>query len=269
MCASQQRQLFTAISTYTNDNDEHHHAVWDNNAFRFDRALGNYYLLRPYTIASGAAVQSPDCYWAQIYDPYLGTVWTDEMFSPTSGIGRKPFLPSWEVTRCPEATYTLPGFRTRNGGSGAIAEHDPYTLYSTLAFNGVTPGFDGIPEVTTRTFFEKRDGERVPRRVTGIEYPAEIIMYHDGSEVVMDGNGDTLVQLDQWNTLPAPDNKDWFKEYFRHTTCQVTWTDGHGSSISQADARAVREQLIRLRGSARNVPQPWYSTPNVQDARPH
>ena len=267
VCASQQRQLFTAISTYSIDSDDQFHAVWANDALRFrSTPLGGFYMIRPYAEPStpGGLPQETEAYWAQLYDPYLGTVWTEDMFKITGGIGRSPFLPAWQQTRCPEARYTLPAFR-----GGGNLPHEPYTEYSTLCFNGVTPGFDGVPETVTRTFFERRNNRREPRRLTRIEFPSEIIMYQDGSEVVMDGNGDTLIQLDQWNNLPAPDNKDWIAEYFRHgSSCQVTWADGHGSAISEAAARDMRNRLVALRGTTRNVPQPWYSTPSLQDARP-
>jgi hypothetical protein len=110
------------------------------------------------------------------------------MFEATGGIGNLTYLGGWEITRCPEAKFTLPAFR--NGGA---LPHDPYTLYSSYCFNGVTPGYDNVPETATRTFFERRrigsTDKRVPRKLTDIQFPSSIIMFQDGSEVMLDAAG--------------------------------------------------------------------------------
>ncbi|MDX2147835.1 MAG: prepilin-type N-terminal cleavage/methylation domain-containing protein [Planctomycetota bacterium] len=260
VCANNQRQLSIAILGYASDNKESWHAVWDNDALRFRPLFqGRNYLLRPFTVDASGTLQETQAYWAQLFDPYLNVETTDDMFVPTGGIGDRTFLPGWQTTRCPEAQFTLRAFRN----NGALA-HNPYTLYSSYCLNGVTPGFDNVPLTVTKTFFERRNGRREPRPLYAIEFPSKIIHFQDGSEVVMDGNGDTLIQLDQWNDEPPPDNQQWIREYFRHNkSCNVTWTDGHGSIISEGDARAQQAALRTKYGTTRGVPLPWYSTPGL------
>jgi prepilin-type processing-associated H-X9-DG protein len=90
-------------------------------------------------------------------------------------------------------------------------------------------------------------------------------MFQDGSEVMIDGNGDTLVQLDQWDNLPSPDNVQWEREYFRHLGgCNVAWADGHVSIVSRSDAAAKRAEVIARYGTTSGVPLPWYSTPGLR-----
>ncbi len=259
-CSTNERNIALAVRIYADENRGYHHAVWDNDALRFRQAFGGRnYLIRPYVIdASGTAVRT-QAYWAQLYDELLGVYVDGQFFKPNPGIGAQTSLPGWENTRCPEAQYTLPAFR--NGGG---VPHDPYTLYSTYCFNGVTPGYDGIPETGKKVFFERRGGgDRKPRRLTGIMHPADIIMFHDGSEVMMDGNGDTLLQLDQWTgALEGEENQQWIQEYWRHPGgCVVAWTDGHVSIISPAEAKAKQEQIIAEYGDDHYARLPWYSTP--------
>jgi prepilin-type N-terminal cleavage/methylation domain-containing protein/prepilin-type processing-associated H-X9-DG protein len=264
-CAAQQKQIATAIYQYSLQYRDQWHVVWDNEALRFRPVFaGRNVLIRPYIVSPLGTLEETAAYWASLYDSDLGVSISSDMFEATGGIGNLTYLGGWEITRCPEAKFTLPAFR--NGGS---LPHDPYTLYSTYCFNGVTPGYDGVPSTVTRTFFERRrvgsTDRRLPRTLTSIEFPSSIVMFQDGSEVMMDGNGDTLVQLDQWNTLPAPDNVQWEREYFRHLgACNVAWTDGHVSTVSRSDAAAKRAELVARYGTTSSVPLPWYSTPGLR-----
>jgi prepilin-type N-terminal cleavage/methylation domain-containing protein/prepilin-type processing-associated H-X9-DG protein len=258
-CASRQRQLGVALLQYTLDNKDNWHGVWDNNALRFRRLLGDrYYLIKPFVDSPSGGLASTDAYWAALYDANLGIELTDDMFQPMSGIGATPYVAGWDVTRCPEAQYTLPAFR--NNG---ILPHDPYTVYSSYCFNGVTPSFDGVPMTATPTFFTRRGSTRVPRPLSAIQLPSSIILFNDGSEVMMDGNGDTLVQLDQWTEeVPPDESEQWIREYFRHpNSCNVAWTDGHVSAITKAQAQAERDEVIEHYGTTHGVPLPWYSEP--------
>ncbi|MDX2131439.1 MAG: prepilin-type N-terminal cleavage/methylation domain-containing protein [Planctomycetota bacterium] len=260
VCANNLRQVHGAVMQYSLTYKEKWHAVWDNNALRFIPAFGGRnYLPRPYTIdPNGNAVDSAQAYWASLYDPFLGETILESYYSPLDGIGTATSLSSWRATRCPEARYSLPAFR------GTYA-HDPYATYSSYCFNGVTPSFDGVPETVGKTFFERKGSRRVPRPLYNIEFPSKIIMMQDGSEVMMDGNGDTLVQLDQWTAeLPAAEAKQWIVEYLRHNdACNVAWTDGHVSTISRAEAQNKKAQLVQKYGTSRSVPLPWYSAPDI------
>ncbi len=258
-CATNQRNVAMALMIYAETNKGYHHAVWDNHALRFRPVFGDRnYLIRPFTIDGGGRPQATQAYWAALYDELLGVYVDPGFYATNPGIGSRTMLPGWENTRCPDSEYTLPAFRN----NGALP-HDPYTVYSSYCFNGVTPGFDGIPDRANRVFFERVGGERVPRRITSVDVPSRIILFHDGSEVMMDGNGDTLIQLDQWTSQLSGDEKQqWIREYFRHPGGSVvTWTDAHVSVVSKAEAEARRQDLIEEYGRARQVPLPWYSTP--------
>ncbi len=264
-CLAQQKQVAMAMMSYSMTAKDMWHLVWDNEAPRVRSSFGaNYYLIRPYIVTAAGDLDDTDAYWAALYDSELGINIQQSMYDVTGGIGSIPRLGGWEVTKCPEAKYTLPAFRN----NGALP-HDPYTLYSSYCMNGVTPGFDAVPDTAARTFFEKKrigsTDRRVPRKLTDVMFPSGIIMFQDGSEVMLDGNGDTLIQLTQWDTLPAPDNTMWEKEYFRHLdTCAVAWADGHVATKSRADCQNMRAEVIRMYGSTTGVPLPWYSTPGLR-----
>ncbi len=257
-CATNQRNVAIALRLYADENRDYHHAVWDNNALRFRPLFANHnYVLRPYTIDQYGRPQATQAYWASIYDQLLGVYYDPRHYIPSQGIGSRTYLKGWENTRCPDAQYTLPAFR--NNG---ILRHDPYTLYSSYCFNGVTPGFDSIPKGRSPTFFEKGPtGRRVPTRISTIKFPADLIMFQDGSEVVLDGNGDTLIQLDQWTDSVAGDEKkQWIREYFRHPGgCVAAWTDGHVSVISKNKAEKKKQQVLSEHRTVHGVPLPWYS----------
>lgn len=263
-CSSQMKAIATAVYAYSFDFKEFHHVVWDNNALRFRPLFaGRNYLIRPYTISPvSGQPEDTDAYWAALYDELLGVPIQPSFYEATAGIGSATQLPMWEVTKCPEAKYTLPAFRN-NGGFA----HDPYTLYSTYAFNGVTPGFDDVPSSVAKTFFEKRGNARKPRKFSQIEFLSQIAMFHDGTEVMMDGNGDTLVQLDQWSTDPLViadrAQRLWIDQYFRHNnSCNVAWADSHVSNVSRAFAGTKKSELLAAGGAA-VAGLPWYSVPSV------
>jgi prepilin-type N-terminal cleavage/methylation domain-containing protein/prepilin-type processing-associated H-X9-DG protein len=264
-CGVGEQQLGLAIQSYALDNKDKWHAVWNNEATRFlpGGLGGRFYLLRSF---SGPDINGnldyTRAYWAALYDEYVGVTLNEDMFSPAGGI-TKPFLPGWEVTRCPESKFTLRTFRN----NGALA-HDPYTVYSSYALNGVTPGFDNVPETVTKTFFAKVGTDRKPVALSTLQFPSQLIFFQDGSEVVIDGNGDTLIQLDQWNNEPAPDNVQWEKEYFRHANASsVAWADGHVSLITRSQAAQKKREVELALGATRGVPLPWYSTPQLLPRR--
>jgi len=123
-------------------------------------------------------------------------------------IGEDPeefILPSWEVSQCPEFGYMATNYRLG-------LPFDPYGLYSSYSFNGVRAGvierFDPdskIPEAFFKLNF-------MPRRLDAIQY--NVIMFQDGSEPFLDGNGDTINRLNQ--ERPEDDTNLWKEEYWRH-----------------------------------------------------
>lgn len=299
-CGANMREVARAIQVYAQENQDNHHAVWANYALRFKSGPigGTYQLIPPYQVNTNGNLLRLG-YWASLYDKILGVYVDPKWYGMAGYTNGTPALPGWEITRCPESRYTIQSFRRINGSGGAVLPHDPYTIYSSYCFNGVTPGFDGVPETWKgeqfRTFFKKQARgktenltleetatyDRVPRRITEIKTPSDIIMFQDGSEVMLDGNGDTLTQLDQgdWNG----ERPDWLNEYFRHpvingmwlekeykqfglgrgstrsANCVAAWTDGHVTPISLNKAMNKRQLLQGEVGSTRGR-LVWYAS---------
>lgn len=281
-CGANMREVGRAVFMYAESNQDYHHATWANNAFRFRNFTGDrFYLERPYFVSPATGRPTSNAYWAALYDTYLGIHIDPAWYSGPTGYVGKEKLPGWEITQCPEARYTIKAFRTPAGSSPL--PHDPFTKYSSYCFNGVTPGLDEVPlkwkgHEQFQAFFEPLGGDnpsiediRKPRRLSQVPYPADLIMFQDGSEVMLDGNGDTLTQLDQgsWNG----ERPDWMNEYFRHpvinglwlekeykqytrgsahtANCVAAWADGHVTAVSLNKAIAKRQQLTAETGSTR------------------
>lgn len=271
VCGTGLRNLHMAVFFYAEDSRDYHHASWSNSALRFRPALsGRRVLINPRKVDDRGR---GDAYWSQLYDDYLGSKHETSFFQFSNGLGGQESLPSWKNSRCPDAKYMLKAFRRKRGTpsenpgdtGGSYFDHDPYTLWSTYAFNGVTPGFDGIPEGQTPTFFRKvtegSNSYRVPTQLTSIKFHSELIMAQDGAEVMMDGNGDTIIQLSQWNDQRDP---GWKDEYFRHPGGSViVWLDGHVSPIARNQSERELDRLRKLtRGGQVQVPLTWYSARN-------
>lgn len=286
VCGTNLRNVHRAMTFYAEDHNDYHHASWSNGALRFRPGLrGVRRLLDPYFVSSRGTGLA---YWAQIYDEYLDSKHEAHYFQFSRGMDGQEFLPAWKNTRCPDSKYMLRAFRRKRGsespnenGSGSSSdyfEHDPYTLWSTYAFNGVVPGAH-VGGGSTPTFFSrKRIGGTTywsPTRISSIRFPSEIIMAQDGAEVMMDGNGDTVIQLDlaradkgtsrdQWNNNEDP---GWRSEFFRHPGgCTTVWVDGHVSMITPnlvaKEAERWYGALTRGGQFEEQTPLPWYTARN-------
>jgi len=272
-CAAQCRSTSQAMLLYINDNDEHFTAIWNNDALRFEPKSGRggnsppYRLVRKWREIQQArsddlGLESDSAYWAVPYDPYLGVPVPETAY--TDGIGDKTVLPGWETTACPEAEATVEGFRNE-------LPHDPFALYSTYAFNGLIPGIDDVPSSASFAWFKTDQNwpdDRRPRRTALINWPSAIIAFHDGSEPVMDGNGDTLWQVLDEDSNQHEDDELWVPEYFRHPAGSVTaFADGHVSTIGENRARSTGRALAEEFGASdlRDVPQPGYNDPLQDD----
>ncbi|MEO1279516.1 MAG: H-X9-DG-CTERM domain-containing protein, partial [Planctomycetota bacterium] len=74
-----------------------------------------------------------------------------------------------------------------------------------------------------------------PIRITQISQPAKMIVFQDAFEQMLEGDGDTLNSLGQWDGERDPAFRDWKREYFRHPGgCNTCWLDGHVSAIETA-----------------------------------
>jgi len=175
-----------------------------------------------------------EAYWAVRYDEYLmdrpphlsigeiprirgprGTPPTPDWSKDYVDVSEDPLrfiLPPWETTRCPNARYMATNYRLG-------LPYDPYGVFASYAFNGITQsvgGGDRIPPV----FFNE---QYQPRQMSAITF--NVIMFQDGSEPFIEGNGDMLNELSQGR--PEEDAGVWDEEYFRHPTgCNVARLDG-------------------------------------------
>ena len=286
-CGANLRNLNRAVLFYAEESRDYHHASWSNTALRFRLGLGGRRVLYdPKHIARRQGM----AYWSQLFDPYLDSKHEPGYFKFSQGLEGQEALPSWENSRCPDAKYMLRSFRRKPGdpnSPNSYFDHDPFTLWSTYGFNGVSnfqkdenqrevSGYNNFSSSDFMTTFFRRPknaaekakyGNHVPVQLTRITYPAEIIMAQDAAEVMMDGNGDTLPQIDEWKDRDQWNDKDdpgWREEYFRHPGgSMVVWLDGHISVISRAKIKSESERWYKLtRGRQANIPLPWYNVRN-------
>lgn len=312
-CATRQRGLSQAMRFYLEDNREYHHVLWANNGLRFrPKPVGGstkFVAIPAWTeLPNQNRVIADQGYWALPYDTYLlgpagrppPRPLRDDYYDINDGFFSPPKI--WEHTRCPEARTSLYAFRRVSGSGGGDGggsadagdgedaltrslppafEHDPYTLWSTISFNGVTPGTDRFPlaigEQRDRRgnvlrsgrpidsgYFELRQGirgSRQPAPTDRINRPSDFISFQDGAEVMMDGNGDLPFDLRQWDNHPIdgvelePGLRVWEREYFRHPGGSVTtWHDGSVRPISRAEAERIRGDYAEEYRGSRDVP---------------
>ena len=238
-CISQMKQIATAWTGYALDNNEFHHGSRQNYAtrtVRFGRPA-QYRLLPYYEEHMPGVDGGVGAYWGALYDPYLGVQTTPSMFMQDGGIGNTDFLPGWEVFKCP-SVRTVDRYAIT--GRGAEGEFD----YATYCFNGVFRGEMGNSDAA----LWKRGGfnNARPKRITEIQQPSKLIVFQDGWEQMIDGNGDTLNDLRQHDgRIQDGREVDWKREYFRHGGgCNTCWADGSVRSI----AKAVQDDTL-----------PWYT----------
>jgi prepilin-type N-terminal cleavage/methylation domain-containing protein/prepilin-type processing-associated H-X9-DG protein len=246
ICANNQRTLYSAIFSYTNDYKDVHHGKRLNYGARYLRIntggayeSANLRMLRPYI--NNFTSDSPDndyAYWGCIYDPYLGVTIDPSWYTarmPWTSMTNPPFA-GWKAWHCPSAKKMDP---YPDG-----TEYDPDHLYQTYGFNGVDDRVDGAGK-PARTWWRRTYVAQYGRQVSvaskmsDVTQPSGMIIFQDAFEHMLDANGDTLNDLTQYN--PDIDNgdphfKDWTKEYFRHNAgCNATWGDGHVKAMGKVD----------------------------------
>ncbi|MEO1008663.1 MAG: prepilin-type N-terminal cleavage/methylation domain-containing protein [Planctomycetota bacterium] len=221
-CQSQMKQIYTAWFGYATDNDEYHHGSRQNFSSRMiERGRPSRNVLLPYyedwdpTLPGGEGT-----YWGALYDDYLGVQTNERFFDPEVGIGARTQLSGWDVWACPSADLID---RYTRAGRGSEGNFD----FATFCFNGV---FRDTLGASDSAFF-KTGGYNNPRpkRITTVQYPSTTIVFQDGYEQMLDGNGDTLNDLFQHGDKENA-------EYFRHGGgCNTCWLDGSIREIVQAE----------------------------------
>jgi prepilin-type N-terminal cleavage/methylation domain-containing protein/prepilin-type processing-associated H-X9-DG protein len=236
-CASQMRQIMTAWTAYTLDHNEYHHGSRQNYSSRME-VRGGRGGSRGRVLLSYYEDYSPDfdgglgAYWGGLYDSYLGVEVQDSMFTPP-GIGENTFLSGWDVWSCPSAQL-IDAYLVSGRSVGEV--DNPDFRFATMSFNGVFRGTRGDSEGA----LWKRGNYNTarPKRITEVQQPSKLIVFQDGYEQMLDGNGDTLNDLYQHG-----DVKD--REYVRHGgSCNTCWLDGSVRGI----------QTDEMDGS-----RPWYT----------
>lgn len=236
VCGSNMRQVASAIGAYAFENDEYHHAIWCNNGSRFLRTggrSGGWQLL-------DAVRNSGDVYWGQLYQDILGAGDAASDIAGQQFEGLPPALPGWEVFACPETRFMLPGAFPAEIGDGS--EVDPWAINQSYCFNGVFRGheFTDIRE-RGRGFFKPAPTAIAPRRLTEMEFLSDMIMFQDGSETMIDNNGDRLGDLTQWISFEP----QWIDAYYRHSgrVCIIARGDGSIGQHREGDRVGIADYI--------------------------
>ena len=246
VCSNNQRQIYTTILSYCLDFKEYHHGKRQNYGARFLRINtggayepNNLRMLRPYL--PNFTSDGPDedfAYWGAVYDSYQ-----DVNVDPTWYVARMPWIsmtappfPAWKTWHCPSAKKMDPY-------PYDITQYDPDHLYQSYCFNGVDDRVDPNTRRPPMTWWRKQYVPRynrvlsTPTKLSDIFQPSGLIMFQDGFECMLDGNGDTLNDLSQYNpdvNAGDPRFTNWQREYFRHNTgCTTIWGDGHVKAIGK------------------------------------
>ena len=162
-------------------------------------------------------------FWGGLYDEYLGVEISEDMHTPP-GIGTNTFLSGWDVWQCPSAQII--DAYSRSGRSSAQSDNDDFR-FATFCFNGVFR--DGGSGSDAALWKAGGYNNARPKRVTEVNKPSKLIVFKDGYEQMIDGNGDTLTDLYQHGAL-----KD--REYFRHGhSCNACFLDGSVRDIPKED----------------------------------
>ena len=265
VCANNQRTIFSAIFAYTRDYKDYHHAYRENYGARFLRinagapfASNNLRLVPPYRPpATGDGTNGDVAYWGVLYDAYLGIDVDPAWYTarmPWISENAPPFA-GWKAWRCPSAQLMDP--YPYAGDSSLVTENlvfAPFQYYNTYGFNGFVnhSNASGQPSFS---WFKRKPGNTaggsiedptrtVPSRFTDVLQPSGTVIFQDAFEHMLDGNGDTLNDLNQYDNIQSqlpseeadkPIYNFWKREYFRHNSgCNVAWGDGHVKGVGRA-----------------------------------
>ena len=213
-CTSNMKNIHLAYVSYLDDNEgrgfrHRNWARWTKNGGDFsDPGPGKKEdLISPY---------HPNAYWGVGYVEYLA--FNKGVFS------------------CPESL-------DNGAGDNALWRYDGRRsgghVYTSYGFNGYqqTTKADilGMPialfeGVLTQVVNEEWTTDIPARRASELLNPSTTILFQDAWEPMLDGNGDTGIDLSQWGGFEAG-----VKEYYRHygDRCNVAWTDGHMTKIGK------------------------------------
>ena len=263
VCANNQRQIYSAIFAYTRDYKDYHHAYRENYGARFLRlnpSAGftslNLKMVPPWRPPGTGDGQNYDvAYWGVIYDPYLGVDVDPAWYTarmPWISMDNPPFA-GWKAWHCPSAHLMDPYPYT--GDAPDVRENTvyyPFQQYNTYGFNGYVNGFTASG-TQSYSWWRKKPGvsgsvedptKTIPNRFSDVLQPSGTVIFQDAFEHMLDANGDTLNDLNQYDNIQSqlpPGEADnpaylkWKQEYFRHAGgCNVAWGDGHVKGVGKA-----------------------------------
>lgn len=258
-CFSNMRQIFVAIRTYADDNDGYHRGLrnnwiqWFSSGGHAQYQNEDVFLLRH---------DDENAYWGILYTQYLdGPGFPSSAYDPSVGIAGEFTAPGvWEIFTDPAADWMIPqdngqGWESASLSGSADPPFDDFLKWSTYCFNaydrvnspeesarlpGSTFRLMSIDEAIGRSIRRPINGVLAPfnaapkgnrfvgRRFSDFRRPSELILFQDGAEVTLDGNGDTLNDLDQQIWRDHYGDAWVERAYYRHGEgCSVAWADGH------------------------------------------
>jgi len=215
VCSSNERSIFQGMMLHANDNKGTFFPA-SNGIYMFD--LGRY-------SSNTGALMDPrheNAYWGTAYLHYLD--------------GR------YDLFKCPAAKFKNGWWWAVRPGDMEAFNYSDYSLNGYLCWNS--------PSEEKNTLYKNRgEGER---KMTEFRMPGQTIVLHDGSESVMDDNGDmyrvhpkhdkdgqNLYQIRQ-SEITADHCKGIFREFWRHRgSSNILWLDGHVSNLKETTGEGI------------------------------
>ena len=202
-CASNLKQIGTAIQIYLSQN-KNHFATFAN-AGKWQDATNPNLMIDP---------NDPSAYWGVPY-------------AVAGGMTK-------EVFNCPAAGDTT-------NSDGTFEEGHIYTCYGFNAYGGPNSGFTDAVR-TTRfgapneiALFRRVGSTWYGRQVSRLRHTDKTIFAQDSYESAIDGNGDTFDSWTQWT------NPDRTNEYIRHAKrANVLFADSHVAGLTLEELRDTR-----------------------------
>jgi prepilin-type N-terminal cleavage/methylation domain-containing protein/prepilin-type processing-associated H-X9-DG protein len=187
-------------------------------------------------------------YWGVIFDEYLGdsySVWECPSFLimdpyPDWGFGFENlhFDEDFMLQQQRYSTYGLNGAFQGDESSGFVAADRMQQISSDPAFRYSPYKIHTLPGRTNRGGLTTFEYMITWKQADQIPFPSTTMIFQDAYEHRLDGNGDTLFGLNQYDNDPryAAVKKLWKNEYFRHNNKgHMMMLDGAAREYSRAE----------------------------------
>lgn len=254
VCNNNQRQINQAIMVYAEENDGFWREYRQNSV---DWLIAQSVSASAINDALFLRGRDIDAYWGKLYwDNMIGNDLIGPNASAYTGdplIPEFEALPGMEIFSCPTATGLRDNFINQSSTGLSRSElFETLGRWSSYAMNGANPAFIDEEENTylgglwvdrTGDIFEIPDASlsspnrtrnapndwRRPNRLSRVQGPSELIVFHDGPEVTMEADPDNSSGLDcladfsQYN-----DDELATEQFYRHSpqSTNVSFADG-------------------------------------------